>query len=89
MKGGTFAASVIALALVAAALLNGGIYQMLRGDESSIYRLNRFTGVVSVCVVGGGGCHAFPEGTTLRAEPNATPTAQDFMKGMVPETPTK
>jgi len=63
MKSNLVAACcIVALALIVAALLNGGIYQMERGaDGTKVWRVNRLTGSVSLCGTTFGGCADFGE----------------------------
>jgi hypothetical protein len=69
VKSNILAATIIALGLMMAGILNGGIYYMERDSkETAVYRINRLTGRVSVCAVEGG-CHVIGEGRPLRGEP--------------------
>jgi hypothetical protein len=50
------AAIVIAVALVLAAILNGGFYEThIAGEGVFFWRTNRFTGAITICVVQTGG----------------------------------
>lgn len=73
-----FVVCVIVLGVVVAALFNGGIYQMQKGPENGewVFRMNRLTGVLSICAVDTG-CRVI--GQEVQAEPAAVPT------GLVPE----
>jgi hypothetical protein len=88
VKENTFAACIIALGLIIAAILHGGIYQLQRGPGNGewVFRMNRLTGVLSICAVDSG-CRVISQGGQPSTEPSATPT--DFMKGMVPENTPK
>ena len=88
MKANIVAACIIALALIVAVALNGGLYQTQKAndDNSAVWRTNKVTGAVSICTIRLG-CHPLAEGFTI---PRATPVAQatsDFMTGAVPVKP--
>lgn len=93
MRNPIIAVGIIALALIVAAILNSGIYQMLKADQTAMWRMNRLTGAVSVCVIDG--CVPIRERQELKAgtatSSSATPKETPFnMQGFVPESsPTK
>jgi len=64
MRSNIIAASIVALALVVAALLNGGIYQTQKTNfNDAVWRTNKLTGTVSVCIISTG-CLRLAEGPT-------------------------
>lgn len=52
---GRFAAVVLAIGFVVAAILHGGIYQLQASHDQTatgfVYRLNRLTGSIAACTV--------------------------------------
>ncbi len=52
MKASLLPALVIAAGLALGGFLAGGRYTIVRGDSNTVARLDRFTGEVSMCVVG-------------------------------------
>ena len=48
------ASLILALGLVAAGFLAGGRYEIVGGDANTVVRLDRFTGQVTMCIVGSG-----------------------------------
>ena len=75
-------AVIIAIGLIVAAILNGGIYETrvgsLRGEMPVVLRTNRFTGAMKLC---------FPTGLCIKlpksAPASAPVAANDFLKGAV------
>jgi hypothetical protein len=83
MRNNLVAALIVAFALIVAALLNGGIYQIQRYDDA-IFRINRLTGGLSVCVVESG-CIGYAERKGLLGAP---PKVMASVPTQIPKSPT-
>jgi len=51
MNRNVLAATIVAVALIAASVLLGGIYEFRSGSEGAafVWRVNRFTGTMAIC----------------------------------------
>jgi len=71
------ASLILGVALIIAAILIGGFYQVTAVDDSTLgpsgYRLNRFTGSVGL-IRNGGGISEIPEFPRYQLKPTASPS---------------
>jgi hypothetical protein len=84
MKNNVWAAMILAMALILAAALNGGIYEFHKIDipgDSTYLRINRLTSAYAVCFANEGRyrCKSLPEDKQLEfeARPSTAPSPGD------------
>jgi len=50
----TRSALIVAIAIILAAFLHGGVYTLAPAGEGEVYRLNKLNGTVAFCIAGNG-----------------------------------